>query len=70
MKYRGEKSRHIIIYYFFMKDVIQQEGIELMHFITDKTVVGYYIKTLQGKVFKSMRDYIIMGTNMILIGVY
>ena len=56
----GEKSRHIHIRYFFIKDVLKRENIELIHCPTERMVADYYTKPLQGSLFKKMRD-IVMG---------
>ena len=56
----GEKSRHIDIRYFFIKDIIKREGIELVHCPTERMIADYYTKPLQGSLFKKMRD-ILMG---------
>ena len=56
----GEKSRHINIRYFFIKDVLKREGIELIHCPTERMIADYYTKPLQGSLFKKMRD-ILMG---------
>ena len=52
----GEKSRHINIRYFFIKDVLKREGIELIHCPTERMIAGYYTKPLQGSLFRKMRD--------------
>jgi hypothetical protein len=56
----GEKSRHIDIRYFFIKDVIKRENIDIQHCRTNIMLADYYTKPLQGSLFKKMRD-IIMG---------
>ena len=56
----GEKSRHIHIMYFFIKDVLKRENIELIHCPTERMIADYYTKPLQGSLFKKMRD-ILMG---------
>ena len=56
----GEKSRHIHIRYFFIKDVLKRENIELIHCPTERMIADYYTKPLQGSLFKKMRD-ILMG---------
>ena len=56
----GEKSRHIHIRYFFIKDVLKMGNIELVQCPTERTVADYYTKPLQGSLFKKMRD-IVMG---------
>jgi hypothetical protein len=56
----GEKSRHINIRYFFIKDILKQEEIELLHCPTERMIVDFYTKPLQGALFRKLRD-IIMG---------
>ena len=56
----GEKSRHIHIRYFFIKDILKRENIELVHCSTERMIADYYTKPLQGSLFRKMRD-IIMG---------
>ena len=56
----GEKSRHIHIRYFFIKDILKRENIELVHCPTERMIADYYTKPLQGSLFRKMRD-IIMG---------
>ena len=56
----GDKSRHFYIRYFFIKDILKNEGIELKHCSTERMIADYFTKPLQGKLFKKIRD-IIMG---------
>ena len=56
----GDKSRHINIRFFFIKDILKREGIELLHCPTERMIADYYTKPLQGALFKKMRD-IVMG---------
>ena len=56
----GEKSRHIDIRYFFIKDVIKREDIDIIHCSTKIMLADFYTKPLQGSLFRKMRD-IIMG---------
>ena len=55
------KSRHIHIRYFFSKDVIKRENLEMQYCPTKQMVADYYTKPLQGKGFYELRN-IIMGT--------
>ena len=55
-----KKSRHINIRYFLIKDVLEREGIELIHCPTERMISDFYTKRLQGSLFKKMRD-ILMG---------
>mgnify|MGYP005684874213 CR=1 FL=1 len=56
----GEKSRHTHIRYFFIKDVVKRESIELIHCPTERMIADYYTKPLQGSLFKKMRN-VLMG---------
>ena len=56
----GEKSRHIKIRYFFIKDILENENIDLRHCRTEIMLADFLTKPLQGSVFRMMRD-IIMG---------
>ena len=63
---RGERSRHIDIRYFFVKDVLQREGIEIKHCKTEMMTADFFTKPLQGKLFKKIRSEI-MGHSEIPI---
>ena len=60
MKSAGDKSRHINIRFFFIKDVLDREGIELLHCPTERTIADFYTTPLHGSLFKLVRN-IIMG---------
>ena len=54
----GDKSRHINIQYFFIKDVVQRENIHIVHCPTELMIADFFTKPLQGKLFRIMRDFI------------
>ena len=56
----GEKSRHIHIRYFFIKDILKRENIELIHCPTERMIADFYTKPLTGSLFRKLRD-IVMG---------
>ena len=56
----GKKSRHINIRFFFIKDILKREGIDVKHCPTERMIADFLTKPLQGKLFKYLRD-IIMG---------
>lgn len=62
LKSCGDRSRHIKIRYFFIKDTIHNEDIELKHCKTEAIIADFLTKPLQGKQFKIMR-YILMRTS-------
>jgi hypothetical protein len=56
----GKKTRHIDIRYFFMKDRVKSEGIQVLHCSTEKMLADFFTKPLQGGLFKKFRD-VLMG---------
>ena len=56
----GQKSRHIDIRYFFIKDRIDKQEITLIHCPTEIMIADYFTKPLQGRLFEKFRD-VIMG---------
>ena len=59
----GQKSRHIDIRYFFIKDYIDRQEITLIHCPTKIMVADYFTKPLQGKLFEKFRDVIVGVTH-------
>jgi hypothetical protein len=57
----GQRSRHINIRYFFIRNRIQQGEINLLHYPTGIMIVDFFTKPLQGALFTKFRD-ITMGT--------
>jgi hypothetical protein len=56
----GQRSRHINIRYFFIKDRIANGEINLIHCPTAKMIADYFTKPLQGALFVKFRD-LVMG---------
>ena len=56
----GQKSRHINIRYFFIKDRIDNGEISVVHCPTEDMIADFFTKPLQGSLFVKFRD-IIMG---------
>ena len=63
LKSYGEKSRHIDIRFFFIKDVLKRENIELKHCPTERMIADYFTKSLQRSLFRKIRDIIIGVTS-------
>ena len=61
---KGDKSRHIDIRFFFIKDTLKREKIQLLHCRTDKMIADYFTKPLQGGPFKKLRNHV-MGESII-----
>ena len=59
-KSADQKSRHINIIYFFIKDRVQNGELNILYCPTDKLIADFFMKPLQGALFKLFRD-IIMG---------
>ena len=59
-----EKTRYIKIRYFFMMDQIRGDKFNIIYCPTEIIVADYFTKTLQGVLFKMLRN-IITGDNPI-----
>eukprot|EP00934_Nitzschia_sp_Nitz4_P009475 Nitzschia sp. Nitz4//scaffold72_size95085//86078//87917//NITZ4_004773-RA/size95085-processed-gene-0.38-mRNA-1//-1//CDS//3329557414//9465//frame0 len=55
----GQKSRHINIRYFFIKDRTKDEGITVVYCPTESMLADFFSKPLQGSLFKKFRDVIL-----------
>jgi hypothetical protein len=55
----GKQSRHIDIRYFFMKDRVRTDGIEIKHCPTDEMLADFFTKPLQGSLFRKFRDVLL-----------
>ena len=56
----GQRSRHINIRFFFIKDRVASGEINLIYCPTEDMIADYFTKPLQGAVFRRFRD-IVMG---------
>ena len=54
------RSRHINIRFFFIKDILKRENIDVKHCPTERMIADFFTKPLQGKLFRYLRD-IVMG---------
>jgi hypothetical protein len=55
----GPNSRHIDIRYFFIKDRIDIEGIDVQYCPTEQMLADFFTKPLQGSLFKKFREVIL-----------
>lgn len=55
----GQKSRHINIRFFFIKDRTNDLGIEIRHCPTLQMLADFFTKPLQGSLFRKFRDVIL-----------
>jgi len=55
----GQKSRHINIRYFFIKDRTNDLGIEIRHCPTLQMLADFFTNPLQGNLFRKFRDVIL-----------
>ena len=62
----GSKSRHIHIRYFFTKDVLKREQVNVKYCPTNQMLADFYTKPLQGKQFVTLRNIIMGHTDMVL----
>jgi KUP system potassium uptake protein len=56
----GPNSRHIDIRYFFIKDRLEIEDIEVQYCPTEQMLADFFTKPLQGKLFRQLRA-VVMG---------
>ena len=54
------RSRHINIRFFFIKDILKRENIDVKHCPTERMIADFFTKPLQGKLSRYLRD-ILMG---------
>lgn len=66
LKSCGDKSRHINIRYFFIKDILDNENISVEHCGTDMMIADFMTKPLQGAKFRLFRN-VIMGAAPFLV---
>ena len=59
-KSAGKKSKHIDNRFYFIKDRLLTEGVDVMYCPTAKMLAGFFTKPLQGSLFRKFRD-VIMG---------
>ena len=55
----SDKTRHIGIRYFFVKDRVEKKDIEIKYKRTEEMIADLLTKPLQGKLFSSFRDAIL-----------
>jgi hypothetical protein len=55
----GQKSRHINIRYFFIKDRILTDNVKIVYCPTELMLADFYTKPLQGSLFKKFRSVIL-----------
>jgi hypothetical protein len=60
----GKQSSHIDIRYFFMKDRLKTDGIDIRHCPTEQMLADFFTKPLQGSLFRKFRG-VLMGYNHI-----
>ena len=52
----GQRSKHIDKRYFFIKDRIKKEEINVKHCPTEKMIANFLTKPLQGALFRNLRE--------------
>ena len=56
----SRRNRHIDIKYFWVKDRLKRENIEVVYWPTDSMVAAFFTNPLQGAIFRKLCD-IVMG---------
>ena len=60
----GQRTRHINIRYFFIKNRVESGELSIIYCPIDEMVVDFFTKPLQGKKFFKFRD-LILGAKQI-----
>jgi hypothetical protein len=60
----GPNSRHIDIRYFFIKDRIGLESLDVQHCPTEQMLADFFTKPLQGSLFRKFRDVVLGQTHI------
>jgi hypothetical protein len=55
----GQKTKHMDARYFFIKDRLSTEGIEVRYCPTEKMIADFFTKPLQGSLFRKFRDIVL-----------
>ena len=58
----SDKTRHINIRYFFIKDRVDAEEMEIRYMPTESMIADFFTKPLTGQLFVDMRDKV-LGTS-------
>ncbi len=59
----GKRTRHINIWYFFIKDRVEQKELTIELCPTDDMIADFFTKPLQGKKFRKFRNRV-MGLSL------
>jgi hypothetical protein len=55
----GQKTKHMDIRYFFIKDRLKSEGIKVEYCPTGMMIADFFTKPLQGNLFRKFRDIVL-----------
>ena len=55
----GPKTKHMDTRYFWIKDRLESEGINVVYCPTSLMVANFFTKPLQGHLFKTLRDVVL-----------
>jgi hypothetical protein len=64
----GQRSRHINIRHFWIKDCLEQDHITMRHCDTESMLADFLTKPLQGTLFRKFRDVILGYQPLSLLG--
>lgn len=54
-----QRTRHINVRYFFIREMIEERRMKLVHTRTDKMLADILTKPLQGRLFLRMRNWLL-----------
>ena len=55
----GTKTKHMDSRFFWIKDRLASEGIQVVYCPTSKMIADFFTKPLQGALFKKLRDVVL-----------
>ena len=55
----GQKTKHMDNRFFWIKDRIESEGIEVRYCPTEMMIADFFTKPLQGRLFRKFRDVVL-----------
>jgi hypothetical protein len=64
----GQKSRHIDIRFFFIKDRLRTEHISMVHCPTEAMLADFFTKPLQGNLFNKFKRVILGHDHISILG--
>jgi len=66
-KSSGQKTKHMDNRYFWIKDRLETEGIEVEYCPTELMIADFFTKPLQGELYSESLEISFSGTNILVL---